>query len=845
MSELDYRIEHFDHNFSSVRGKRIFLYGAGKNTEAVIRHFDDIYDFNAIIVPETDAAEGSGKNRLWGKPVCTLEEALAQDPDIILIAAQMFSAEMIYQRINQDCRRKGVVLMDLYGHDQIQLHDEIDAQRYQDLQGWEELTEEYDIVSFALLDTILVRDMFHDRPAATRPVFVQLLNALAARGTMLIGIEENCYPHRWYEEAFDASGFDEGLFEKLYIREHTERFFRDIKESYPGKRILHIGASELLDVIIPRLCGLDSYKMVFFDRASLTAFDMDSQDITREESTDSECSIDEIRQMIDRCDGVTFDVFDTLLMRCTCAPEDVFRLTALEAYHQGLLKDRDEMQRFIAARSEAQTYCSTLAEICKAVSEVMCPGKDAAEVLMQMEIEEERKILVPRRDMADLLEYAVNNDKKVVLVSDMYLPKSVIHSFLEEKGVRGYDDIAVSCECGLSKAEGLFADVKRKCFGSGCRIVHIGDDRVSDGYFAKRAGYTPLIIPAPYADERVRESCDAAGSVIGRLLLGITLAERYSRTGEKGGGRQQALYDYGFCAVAPAIIGWTYWFLREIRKVKPDKVLFAARDGYLFKEVYDLLKTRDDPEAVYYYTSRHAAFLTCSDRKEMIGYVTGMASELSAGEVLSRFYEIDEDQQSSGSTAEELILANMEQICESARKARAGQQAYWEREGLQSGAEYAFFDFLSAGTTQRILEEISSFDIRGYYFGRNDNISLVEKRKTFLSGDSTAEKAFLDRYMEMEYYLMSPEPSLRRYAEDGTPEFSNEIRTKDELEDTAVVHRGVRDFLRQFVQIYPAGQLPLIEVSISAEFICRIYLMNRSDLPKRRYYDDWSNRWLN
>ena len=61
MSELDYRIEHFDHNFSSVRGKRIFLYGAGKNTEAVIRHFDDIYDFNAIIVPETDAAEGSGK----------------------------------------------------------------------------------------------------------------------------------------------------------------------------------------------------------------------------------------------------------------------------------------------------------------------------------------------------------------------------------------------------------------------------------------------------------------------------------------------------------------------------------------------------------------------------------------------------------------------------------------------------------------------------------------------------------------------------------------------------------------------------------------------------------------
>ena len=841
MSELDYRIKHFEKNLFSVRGKSIYIYGLGKNAEAVIRHFDEVYHFKGIIVPDTDVINNSREQYCWGKRICTLGEALAQDPDIILIAAQMYSAEVIYQRINRKCRDKDVVLMDMYGCDQIKLHDEIDAHKYQDLQGWEELTKGYDAVSFALLDTILVRDMFHDRPAKVRQIFIQLLKTLSERGTMLIGIEEDCYPGQWYEEAFVTSGCDIKLFKKICIREHTERFFRDIKESLSGKRILHIGVSELEDVIIPRLCGLDSYKMVFFDRESLTSFAGETQrGCISEKSVHREELINDTRQMIDNSDGVTCDIFDTLLMRRTLQSEDVFWLTALEAYRQDLLTSQNEIPQFIIARREAQTYFDTIESIYTAVTNRMNLGQESIEKLIQLEISTERKVLCPGRSAAELLEYAVDCGKKVVLVSDMYLPKTVIRSFLEENGIRGYDDIVISSERGLSKSEGLFTVVRNEFFDQGSRIIHIGDDQVADGLFAERAGYTPAIL-----NENSTETGKAAGNGLERLLYGMTLAEQADSAGSDIAGGRRALYHYGFCAVAPAIIGWTYWFLNEIQEEPPDKVLFAARDGYLFREIYDSLKSQDDPESVYFYTSRHAAFLTCSDRKEMVGYITGMSSDLSAGEIISRYYEIGEERQKYGSTTEEQILANMNLIRESAQRARSGQQAYWDRIGLQTGAKYAFFDFISAGTTQRIMEEISSFNIEGYYFGRNDNMTLGEKYKSFLNGRGITQIAFLKRYMEMEYYLMSPEPSLRRYRQDGGLVFAKEVRSQDELLDLSYVHRGIRDFLRQFKEIYPVGQLPPEEEIISPDYICRMYLDGRTELPLRRYYDDWSNQWLN
>ena len=133
MRELDYRIEHFDRNLSHLRGKHIWIYGTGKNTEAVIQHFDPEYRFRGIITPEGGSERGS-RDR-FGKPVVTLEEVGAESPDVILIGAQMYSAEDVYQRIHQTCREHDIRLVDLYGFDQISLHDEIAGHCYQDLRG--------------------------------------------------------------------------------------------------------------------------------------------------------------------------------------------------------------------------------------------------------------------------------------------------------------------------------------------------------------------------------------------------------------------------------------------------------------------------------------------------------------------------------------------------------------------------------------------------------------------------------------------------------------------------------------------------------------------------------------
>ena len=843
MNEFDYRIEAFDQHLSRVRGKDIWIYGLGRNAEELIKRYDKYYSFKGVIAPEK--TDHGAEDQRWGRPVVTLKEALSLHPDVILIAAQMYSAEQIYQRIHEDCRAHGVQLLDMYGFDQIRLHDEIASHCYQDLPGWEELTESYDVVSFALTDTVLIRDMFHDRPPRMRPVFKNLLGTLRNRGTILIGLEEAGYPHQWYEGAFYAEGFDSTLFDRICVREHTQGFFRALKEQYPGKKVLHIGESDLSDVIIPRLCGWDSYKMVFFDRAGLTAFEQQDDCHISEEHTETKWSEQDVRQIISNCDGVVCDVFDTLLMRRTLEPQDVFYLTALSAYDQGILFEREQIQRFAQVRSEEQVRHGTLHEIYEGVAECLGLDRMTSDLLAQLEIDTERKVLVPRRSVADMLVYARNCGKKVVLVSDMYLPSAVIRAFLDENGIHGYDDIVVSGERGLSKPEGLFALVKKEYFGDAGQIVQIGDDPAADKYSADRAGFTSVLVPTPYGRRDILDTGSEAENTVERLLYGMILAEKYADPGRPEGSRQDALYDYGFCSLAPAIIGWTVWFLQQLQSQSVEKVLFAARDGYLFRESYDRLKPYGFPESVYYYTSRRAAFSACSDREEMTGYMTSANPELSAEAVLSCYYDIPAEQQKKGGTTEERIRANTETIRRYADAARACQQDYWREIGLQKKAEYAFFDFMSSGTTQRMIEETAEFRLKGYYFGRNEINAQIVEMKSFLSNEGRHEKRFIDRYMEMEYYLLSPEPSVRRYGLNGEPVFAEEVRDQNELRDLEIVHQGVRDFVERFADICSGREILLAGADISPDFVCRLYLEGAHHLPRRKYYDDWSKQWLN
>ncbi len=113
-------------------------------------------------------------------------------------------------------------------------------------------------------------------------------------------------------------------------------------------------------------------------------------------------------------------------------------------------------------------------------------GLDAMEG-MQLECEIEEKLCYANPYMLQVWKRLQELEKRVIIVSDMYLPRACIEKILQNAGYTGAERIYISSEYGENKAGGdLFHRVLRDF--SGNRIVHIGDNPHSDHKMAQKCG---------------------------------------------------------------------------------------------------------------------------------------------------------------------------------------------------------------------------------------------------------------------------------------------------------------------------------------------------------------------
>ena len=115
------------------------------------------------------------------------------------------------------------------------------------------------------------------------------------------------------------------------------------------------------------------------------------------------------------------------------------------------------------------------------------------EVGIQTEMDTELQFCYANPFMQEVYEKLQRLGKRIILISDMYLPKEFIGRILDKNGYFGYDKLYVSCEYGKSKIDGsLFALVRSEQSG---RIVHVGDNARSDIVMAKKNGFDAFYYP--------------------------------------------------------------------------------------------------------------------------------------------------------------------------------------------------------------------------------------------------------------------------------------------------------------------------------------------------------------
>ena len=754
MKEIEYILLHFEEHFGSLKGKRIALY-PGEYLDEVVRSFDGGYRFCRILEPD-----------------CTEVPA---DTDAVILTDRRTGKEPDYNRIWRSCEDWGVLLLDLFGLDQIKLHRELKAQQFLSIAEWIEILRDYEVVTVLIAGAVAKYFQLQGR-WVIRSRFLTVYDWLKSQGKTVLFLWDT------EEQIEPLLSKLEGIEDCLIKREGNDQGFLRLAMRYRGKKMIHIGVGTVRDGIIPREYGMDSRLFRYFSCEVSTGggsdwFCADKQQLIEE---------------IDRHDVISFDVFDTLLKRTVLHPETVFEM----------VEERTGVKGFAASRRQIQAAFPkfSLDQIYDRMRDDYGYDNETLESLRRTELQIESTVIMRRNSMAEIFEYAKKQGKTLILVSDMYLSSDFIRQLLEENGFSGYCGLYVSNESGMFKHEGLYEELLKHGKDHG-KILHIGDNYFSDYLSAQEYGLDAFHIPSGLelarknGYDKIISACSTAAE---RKLLGLSIALGFDDPFE-----QDKDVLIANMVIAPLALGYLLWACEKLAAKKYDYYLLSSRDGWILKDAYDKMQSRSGgrlPMSKYLYVNRHAAFLTVMDDSEMVKkmiYLPDRDDELpnvlyrqfnlSAGKVLPY----------RGESPEEYFRLHGEIIRKAAGRYRENYRKYLKQEGIGRGS-YAFMDLFAAGTSQEMLEKHLVGPMDGYYAGVPEYVSEYAENVCYYFDQELLD---YDTLMKSEVYFTSMEPALDHINDQGQPVFAAETRSKPFMNRIERIHRMVRGYLDRYLDM--------------------------------------------
>lgn len=548
-------------------------------------------------------------------------------------------------------------------------------------------------------------------------------------------------------------------------------------------------------------------------------------------------SAEKLLELASRYDNISFDIFDTLIMRKTLFPEDVFQI--VERKVCGKSEGFATFRR--RAILENDTPNPNIYEIYRKYAELTGISDELMNVILKLELDTEKAVLIKRENMCSILHELKKKGKRVCLITDMYLPQCFIESVLNGLGITGYDDILVSCEYRTLKCEELFVRYKEK-YSEGT-YLHIGDNAYSDIECAEKNGMDCVHIDSAVSELRKSEYAvlekDAEG-ITERTILGMFIAKLYNSP-------FGALDIYNIDSlselfVAPIVFGMLSRLFDVQRTEKFDKVLFAARDGFLFKELYELCGGEN---GMYFYTSRKAVTITDIDTEHKMLWLANLGFAYRDEDILSKVFLLNENNEyDSNISLNDNLMRHKNEIMGMSKKMKSYYKKYIEDNEIKDG-RYLFVDLVSSGTCQLYLGKMLEGELKGFYLCKLDTI---EEDKNKLNCYSVFPKceigdtryAFYREYFLLECILTSTEPSVDYIDEAGVPVFLPETRNDSELADIERLHGNIKAYVGELD--YLCGHTDNVNVMfIDKLFEIYIGKENKCDINVR-LKDDWMNR---
>ena len=282
---------------------------------------------------------------------------------------------------------------------------------------------------------------------------------------------------------------------------------------------------------------------------------------------------------------ISFDLFDTLVFRPFSEPRNMFMMLDYEFNCLGFadIRQKAEMTAREKAQLERGNREVSIWEIYEEIEKVTGIDKNFG-VTKEMELE--IKLCYANEYMLRLFNLLKYCGKRIIITSDMYLTSEILRAVLEHCGYEGYEEIYVSCEWNSNKYTGtLYENISNVIGCNRAEICHIGDNKKADYEQAGKAGWTAVYYQSCNdAGNRYRANQYGMTPLTGAAYAGICNNKLYA-----GLHKYSVYYEYGFLYGGLYVYGFCQWLHKQALEKQASKIIFLARDGYIYKKVYDTL----------------------------------------------------------------------------------------------------------------------------------------------------------------------------------------------------------------------------------------------------------------
>lgn len=538
---------------------------------------------------------------------------------------------------------------------------------------------------------------------------------------------------------------------------------------------------------------------------------------------------------------VSFDIFDTLLIRPFADPDAVLHQLSQQ------LAEAGQLTGFFAKRKGAEQAARQakasgdvgLDEIYQELARREGLEPDQARSLMAEEIAAEQRCLGPRPRVRDAMRALRAQGKRLIAVSDMYLGPEQLARLLAANGMGDLDAIYVSSALGARKDQGRLWDLVLEREGvSREQLAHVGDNERSDVQILVDGRFhAPVHVLRPAAllgqlpgTENLFRLLRRRYSWRNELILGLIanrLAERLDQGERDLAIPFAAAKEFGYAVIGPLVLGFLAKLVCRAQDDQIPTLAFLSREGWLLERAYRVLRehpalaeVRDRlPSGAYLYCSRTFIGLAAvDDLGGGLDLLLGAHYAGTLGHLLAHRFGLDQEQLARYLAPEELgrrltlpddrpwtldaLGRCLPLIRDRAQADRALFLAYWRQ--TLGDQEAGLVDIGYSGTIQKALSRILARPLSGYYFATNDAARQIVADGgrcwgCYAEFSDLVNDIPVHQYgLVMEAVLTSPEGQLRGFqAQAGRiqPLFKAPGQSQLEFDRIGQIHAGVLEFV--------------------------------------------------